>query len=258
MQNHHVTILVSFLLVDFVYGYHFTCNSQKSYTGYDDNKTDEIPPPILYRDVESILRVLEGPQYKYVTGIRELLQYYEEAKKRKGQLSKSGNVKKHPLIVLEGLSGSGKTTLAMGLLNKINSTYYHSPPAYMDNLKKLFSHNFILNSAYTFLGQYVASYDVETLLAHSTVIMDRYWHSSAAFAIASAINNFPEKYIMPSKGSQIYNWPRDLLKPDIVFFLEVDEATREDRLNRRNNLTREATTNTLDDLISRCSQFLKK
>lgn len=42
---------------------------------------------------------------------------------------------------------------------------------------------------------------------------------------------------MPPDGHPIYEWPSDLLKPDIVFFLSVSESKRMDRLMRRKNKT---------------------
>ena len=60
----------------------------------------------------------------------------------------------------------------------------------------------------------------------------RFWHSSAAYAIAKEAKCGSETNI-PSKGHSIYQWPSDLLKPSAVVFLELNERDRILRLSER-------------------------
>jgi UMP-CMP kinase 2 len=46
---------------------------------------------------------------------------------------------------------------------------------------------------------------------------------------------------LPPKGDSLYDWPRDLTKPDIVLFLDVNETIRNIRHKGRN------TTNTEEE-----------
>ena len=54
-------------------------------------------------------------------------------------------------------------------------------------------------------------------------LLSRYWHSSAAYAIASEVE-CGGKDSLPPLGHEVYRWPPDLLKPD------VSEALREHML----------------------------
>lgn len=57
---------------------------------------------------------------------------------------------------------------------------------------------------------------------------------------------------MPSPGDEIFNWPEDLLKPDIVIFIDVSEAVRKQRQSRRINVTMQ------EGLLNNAEDFRKK
>lgn len=59
----------------------------------------------------------------------------------------------------------------------------------------------------------------------------RYWHSTAAYAIATAISG--PVCNLPPEGSEVYRWPRDLLQPSLVVLLTLDPEERKRRLRDR-------------------------
>lgn len=65
----------------------------------------------------------------------------------------------------------------------------------------------------------------------------RFWHSSAAYGIAQAIEDNPDLYKMPPEGADFYQWPSDLLQPDIVILYQVEEKERLRRISRRKECT---------------------
>lgn len=82
--------------------------------------------------------------------------------------------------------------------------------------------------------------------------MDRYWHSTAAYALAQAVYDSPADVEMPPQGDSFYKWPEDLLKPTLVIFLDVEENVRLQRLSRRKISTRQ------EDLLISSRQFRDK
>lgn len=54
----------------------------------------------------------------------------------------------------------------------------------------------------------------------------RYWHSTTAYGIANETSNQD----MPEEGHWVYQWPCDLLTPDLVLFLSVSEEIRQERM----------------------------
>ena len=70
------------------------------------------------------------------------------------------------------------------------------------------------------------------------VFFDRFWHSTAAYAIAKETDAGVLEHL-PTKDHSIYTWPNDLIFPSAVVFLKTSEINREDRVTDRKNLTKE-------------------
>ena len=64
------------------------------------------------------------------------------------------------------------------------------------------------------------------------MLKHRFWHSSAAYAIAAEAKCGGEINI-PPRGNSIYQWPDDLLKPSAVIYLELNESDRVLRMRDR-------------------------
>lgn len=67
--------------------------------------------------------------------------------------------------------------------------------------------------------------------------LNRFWHSTSCYAIAQAVEDSSGKYTLPDLGDEIYSWPKDLLRPNMVLFLKVSEYKRKLRLGGREELT---------------------
>lgn len=59
----------------------------------------------------------------------------------------------------------------------------------------------------------------------------RFWHSTAAYAIATAVGG--PVCNLPDEGSELYRWPSDLLEPTLVVLLTLDPEERKRRLRDR-------------------------
>nr|CAH7759824.1 unnamed protein product [Callosobruchus chinensis] len=209
--------------------------SKKPHLKYvETEKMGEQNQPVLYPSLRSILQIFDQPENKHVKGVQELMEIFVCAK-MKYQLDISDS-KRHPLIVLEGLDGSGKTTVGKRFSKKIQAQTWKTPPESIGHIRHLFDDHPVLRTAYYSLGNYIAAYEVQPMLKYAPVLMDRYWHSTASYAIAQYVQDHPE-HPMPGEGDPIYKWPEDLFKPDIVIFLDVSEEVRKQRQSRRKNIT---------------------
>ncbi|XP_035702674.1 UMP-CMP kinase 2, mitochondrial-like isoform X2 [Folsomia candida] len=148
-----------------------------------------------------------------------------------------------PFIVIEGMDGTGKTTLTKCLASKLNMKQISTPPKlpefqqarpFFDNQPES------LRRAYYSLGNYLAAQDVVD--CKGPVVMDRFWHSTAAYAMAHQIKTLGEQ-----PKSEDFIWPDDLLKPDLVIFLQVSEQERIRRHTNRKDFTNTAEEQTLAD-----------
>lgn len=61
----------------------------------------------------------------------------------------------------------------------------------------------------------------------------RFWQSTAAYTIASECG-MGEETTLPPEGHWVYEWPKDLLVPNVVILLTVSEDVRDQRVQRRN------------------------
>ncbi|XP_059585803.1 UMP-CMP kinase 2, mitochondrial [Alligator mississippiensis] len=137
-----------------------------------------------------------------------------------------------PVIVIEGLDATGKTTVTQSVKESLNAVLLRSPPACISEWRKTFDDkpNHIRRAFYA-LGNYLVALEIAKASIKSPVIVDRYWHSTAAYSIATEISG--KKQNLPPEHHEVYQWPEDLLKPDLVFLLTVSPEERIRRLQGR-------------------------
>uniref|UniRef100_A0A803J9M7 UMP-CMP kinase 2, mitochondrial n=1 Tax=Xenopus tropicalis TaxID=8364 RepID=A0A803J9M7_XENTR len=139
---------------------------------------------------------------------------------------------RYPVIVIEGLDATGKSTLTESLRDCLKATLLRSPPDCISKWRKTFDDEpSLIKRAYYAAGNYIGACEIAKASMDSPVIVDRYWHSTAAYAIATEIGgNLPS---LPHCGHDIYQWPQDLLRPDLVILLTVSDEERMLRMRGR-------------------------
>ncbi|XP_027696215.1 UMP-CMP kinase 2, mitochondrial [Vombatus ursinus] len=139
---------------------------------------------------------------------------------------------KFPVIVIEGLDATGKTTVTHEVAKALNAIFLKSPPPCVSQWRKIFDNEpTIIRRAYYSLGNYIVASEIAKSSTQAPVIIDRYWHSTAAYAIATEISGLP--HYLPPVHHPVYQWPKDLLKPDIVLLLTVNPEARIQRIQGR-------------------------
>ncbi|XP_049640485.1 LOW QUALITY PROTEIN: UMP-CMP kinase 2, mitochondrial [Suncus etruscus] len=137
-----------------------------------------------------------------------------------------------PVIVIEGLDATGKTTVTQSVSDSLKAVLLKSPPAYIGQWRKIFDDEpTIIRRAFYSLGNYIVASEIAKASTKSPVIVDRYWHSTATYAIATEVSGGVQH--LPPPHHPIYQWPRDLLKPDLVLLLTVSPEERLQRLEGR-------------------------
>ncbi|XP_060085838.1 UMP-CMP kinase 2, mitochondrial-like [Ylistrum balloti] len=137
---------------------------------------------------------------------------------------------KHPFIVVEGMDATGKTTLTKILGDRLSAVRLYTPPPPIEELRKVFDRlPELVRRAYYSIGNYIVAMEISKECKEHAVIMDRYWHSTAAYGIANESSTGDQ----PERGHPVYQWPTDLLKPTAGLFLTVGEEIRKQRLQGR-------------------------
>lgn len=137
-----------------------------------------------------------------------------------------------PVIVIEGLDATGKTTLTESLRDALGAALLRSPPKCLSPLRARFDREPpLIRRAFYALGNYITAEEMGQEGMKTPVIVDRFWHSTAAYAIATAVSG--PVCNLPSDGSEVYRWPTDLLQPSLVVLLTLDPEERKRRLRDR-------------------------
>ncbi|XP_023249490.1 UMP-CMP kinase 2, mitochondrial [Seriola lalandi dorsalis] len=137
-----------------------------------------------------------------------------------------------PVIVIEGLDATGKTTLTESLRDTLKAVLLQSPPQCLSPWRARFDQEPpLIRRAFYALGNYITAEQIGQQGMKTPVIVDRFWHSTAAYAIATAVSGPLSN--LPAEGSEVYRWPSDLLQPNLVVLLTLDPEERKRRLRNR-------------------------
>ncbi|XP_076021659.1 UMP-CMP kinase 2, mitochondrial [Genypterus blacodes] len=137
-----------------------------------------------------------------------------------------------PVIVIEGLDATGKTTLTESLREALGAALLRSPPQCLSPWRARFDQEPpLIRRAFYALGNYLTAEQIGQKATQTAVIVDRFWHSTAAYALATAVSG--PVCNLPAEGSEVYRWPGDLLQPSLVVLLTLDPEERKRRLRDR-------------------------
>ncbi|KFP16728.1 hypothetical protein Z169_02332, partial [Egretta garzetta] len=120
-----------------------------------------------------------------------------------------------PVVVFEGLDATGKTTVTQSVKNSLNGVLLRSPPPCISQWRAIFDDEPApIKRAFYAAGNYILASEIAKASTQAPVIIDRYWHSTAAYTIATEISGKVQD--LPPVDDEVYQWPEDLLKPDLV------------------------------------------
>lgn len=127
---------------------------------------------------------------------------------------------------------TGKTTVTQSVAESLKASLLRSPPACISQWRKTFDDEpTIIRRAFYSLGNYIVASEIAQESTKCPVVVDRYWHSTATYAIATEVSGTVQH--LPPAHHALYQWPRDLLKPDLVLLLTVSPEERMRRIRGR-------------------------
>ncbi|XP_054287108.1 uncharacterized protein LOC129002978 isoform X2 [Macrosteles quadrilineatus] len=189
----------------------------------------------IYLSLQSILDYLRQPEYLSTPAMKEILKKYKRALNTVGgkQLTDFLPGPRRRFIVIEGLYTSKRSNVAQLVSRSLHAKYILNPYGKLAGVSKLPA-TYSTRRAYYCLTKYAVANVAAKMLRDDPVVMERYWLDQITFAIAKTF-----KSELPPLDSGLYDWPKDLLKPDLTFFINADNKSLDGlyQPNEINNFT---------------------
>jgi UMP-CMP kinase 2 len=144
------------------------------------------------------------------------------------------SIRNNPIIVIEGLDGVGKTTLVNSLELVLDAVVIKTPGVISiagegRPLRELYDkQSESIRRAYYRFACVTAGIKAREFSETVPVIIDRYWTSTVSYAVGAG----EDKQTMSFLGK----YPDDIIKPDLVIVLTVNEAVRLTRIRKRQDI----------------------
>lgn len=169
-------------------------------------------------NLERLLKDLYNPQLQYNQPVVSLLRKYNETCAIAANVTSD---RQHPFIVIESVYDLGRKVVTQIVANSIGGYYSYNPPKLFAGLSRQFE-GLDMRAKFYALCKYAGANLVKHACQTDPVVMERYYHDQAVYSLAKVYKNAD----LPTIESRIYDWPADLLQPDLAFFLNYAETKR--------------------------------
>lgn len=170
----------------------------------------------LFYSLKSACDVFELPEHRNLPGRQELIEIIKGVTKSLNPQELELDKAKKPFIVIESNDIYTRKIFSKILAYNIRGKLLRTPPDCLSSLNGVFSGSSVRRAFYA-LSMYVSAFNVTTYWRQKPVVMTGYWMDHFAYVLTKAYRNFPIEQIDRS----VFTWPPDLLRPDIIFFLNA-------------------------------------
>lgn len=176
------------------------------------NETVDYSPK-MFQNFDQILMFFLREEHRHLPYVKEAINIFRaECTKYKVKPPLSGRRK--PFIAIEAIHRPTRRIIARKVASLLRGSMLQNPPKCLLSLKLKFNSG-PLKRAFHALSVYASGFIARRVVSHYPVIMNGYWLDQTSFSVARTFRN----YTLPPVGSRVYDWPKDLVPPDIVFFV---------------------------------------
>lgn len=127
-----------------------------------------------------------------------------------------------PFVLIEGIQRNLKETVGKKIARCLHAKHVKKTPRIMRKYKTRFNKWQELKRAFIGLGIYIRSFDLLETMDDRPILTSGYWANQAAWYIAQSYK------VLPPHNSSIYVWPKDLVIPDILFYINAPKSEAKD------------------------------
>lgn len=170
-------------------------------------------------NLQRLLKDLYKPHLQFTQPVVSLLRKYNETCVIAANVT--SEQRQHPFIVIESVYDLGRKVVAQIVAKSIGGYYSYNPPKLFAGLSRQFE-GLAMRAKFYALCKYAGANLVKHACQTDPVVMERYYHDQAVYSLAKVCVNAE----LPTIESRLYDWPADLLQPDLAFFLNYAETRR--------------------------------
>ncbi|XP_046659551.1 UMP-CMP kinase 2, mitochondrial-like [Homalodisca vitripennis] len=184
---------------------------------YSEFDSDVTEPPGRINEIGAcyslscIMNTFNKSEYRSLPQVRDLLETYHYNCYLRDMNSVS---RRHVFIVIEAPRRRKRFLIAKRLGKALGAAVMFSPPVGWGKFRGFFNKTIEMRRAFHSLSLYGTANNALQYLGRRPVVMSGFWLDQATFSIAKKY--YPD---LPPPESSIFQWPKDLLKPDFTFFV---------------------------------------
>ncbi|XP_054286651.1 uncharacterized protein LOC129002686 [Macrosteles quadrilineatus] len=166
-------------------------------------------------NLASVMDLFTQREYDNSSAVQALTAAFRYTLKQQKKLKNPPAYLKKPFITIEGMDVDKRNMLAGRLAQHINGHVVPNPPDTFEVvLKHLPDNSTTLINGYYVLNTYIAALHARYAIQTAPAVIPGYWLGRSALTVATHFVDKP-----PPFKSKFWEWPRDLVKPDVIFYI---------------------------------------
>lgn len=174
----------------------------------------------LYFSEEQAIDVFKRPEFANRTEANLTLRaYFNTCLNRPRKLIPPANGVRKPFVVIESNHMPSRKIITTRMGRRLGGAILlKNPPKCLLHLQRFMESDNPLRSAFLSLGLYASAFRTTLIWNIKPVLMQGYWPDKLSFVISRTKDS-----MLPPPEDDVYDWPHDLLQPDIVFFIDFPD-----------------------------------
>ncbi|XP_054278856.1 UMP-CMP kinase 2, mitochondrial-like [Macrosteles quadrilineatus] len=172
---------------------------------------DNIP---IFYNLRQVLDVFHSKEHAGRQDTQRILYAFENY--CFSQYTRSPPGKRKPFVVVEGDHKTSTDIISRRLAKRLGATLLQNVAKCLEGYKRVFPQGDPLRRAFYGLSMYAVAHKAKLVYHRFPVVANGYWVEQTVFGVGNKHDTVED---IPTRGSAVYTWPSDLLKPDLLVYV---------------------------------------